>query len=193
MGRTAYGAAVAAVLLIGCQMTGELPTQPTKEPASGVITVAIPSIPVLGTPDPKPTPTPSPKDSGCGDPLPEVARMNVKVHIRGPRLWTLDSTPLVGRDVEYCRRVGFTDGRGYCPVRPEGAADRVACETYAVGYAGDTGRPGPTWHRNGRLCTGEAGDCGNHPDNQYLLEAYGAGHYEACTAGGVCGSVEVDR
>ena len=106
--------------------------------------------------------------------------MNAKIHIRGPNRWTLDSTPLVGPDAEYCRKIGFTDGRSFCPVRTEGAPDRVACEEYAVGHAKDTGRPGPTWYRNGELCTGND-DCENHPDNQYLLWAYGSGPYKACT------------
>ena len=208
MKRTAYGLAVGALVLAGCHsITEELPTQPTKTPKSGVLTVSIPSIPVV-TPVPPPTPTPAPlpvptptpapsatpppSSGGCGDPLPEVSRMNTKVHIRGPNLWTLDTTPLVGPDAEYCKKIGFPD-RTICPVRPEGTPDRVACETYAVGKAKDTGRAGPTWYRNGKLCTGQAGDCENHPDNQYLLLAYGGGYYEACASDGLCGGVQVDR
>ena len=72
--------------------------------------------------------------------------------------------------------------------------DRVACEAYAIGRARDTGRPGPTWYRNGKLCTGAASDCENHEDNQYLLKAYGSGTYEACTEDdSVCGEVVVER
>jgi len=118
--------------------------------------------------------------------------INVKVHIRGPNFWTLDSTPIV-HDREYCAKIGFTDGRVDCPVRQEGAPDRVACETYSVGVAADTGRPGPTWTRNGAYCTGEPSDCENHEDNQYLLWAKGSGLYKACSKDGVCGSVQVDR
>jgi hypothetical protein len=117
--------------------------------------------------------------------------MNTKIHLRGPR-YTLDTTPLVGPDVDYCRKIGFPD-RSICPVRPEGSPDRVACETYAIGRAADTGRPGPTWYRNGKLCTGQPADCENHPENQYLLWAYGSGYYEACTKDDVCGGVQVDR
>ena len=106
---------------------------------------------------------------------------------------TLDTTPLVGPDAAYCKKIGFTDGRSYCPVRTEGSADRAACETYAIGKAKDTGRPGPTWYRNGKLCTGQSTDCENHPDNQYLLWAFGDGLYEACTKDDVCGSEQVDR
>jgi hypothetical protein len=118
--------------------------------------------------------------------------MNTKIHIRGPNRYTLDSTPIV-HDREYCAQIGFTDGRIDCPVRTEGSPDRVACETYAVGRAADTGRPGPTWTRNGSYCTGNAGDCENHEENQYLLYAFGGGMYKACSASGVCGSVEVGR
>lgn len=118
--------------------------------------------------------------------------MNVKVHIRGASRWVLDSTPLV-LDRDYCAKIGFTDGRIGCPVRQEGAPDRVACETYAIGHAVDTRRPGPTWRRGGQFCTGAQGTCENHEDNQYLVYAYGGGVYTACTEDDVCGSVVVDR
>ena len=210
MKRIACGVALGAFFLTGCHtITEELPTQPTKTPTSGVLTVAIPSIPVA-TPTPKPTPTPvatptpapspeatptpPPSSSGCGNPLPpDVARMNTKIHLRGTTRWTLDTTPLVGPDSDFCRKIGFTDGRLFCPVRTEGASDRVACETYAVGNAKDTGRAGPTWYRDGRLCTGEDSGCENHPENQYLLHVYKAGLYKACTRDGVCGEVDADR
>jgi hypothetical protein len=113
------------------------------------------------------------------------------IHIRGPNKWTLDVTPQV-HDGDYCTKVGFV-GRLDCPVRPEGAPDRLACEIYDIGYAKDTGRPGPTWTRNGHYCTGEAGDCANHEDNQFLVYAYGSGYYEACSDDGVCGGLQVDR
>lgn len=215
MKRTACGVALGALFLTGCHtITEELPTQPTKMPTSGVLTVPIPSIPVVGTPAPKPTatpvatptptptpapapeatPTPPPSASGCPNPLPpDVARMNTKIHLRGTNRWTLDTTPLVGPDSDYCRKIGYTDGRYFCPVRTEGSSDRVACETYVVGNAQDTGRAGPTWYRNGQLCTGVASGCENHEDNQYLLWVYAAGLYKACTRDGVCGEVRADR
>jgi hypothetical protein len=183
-------------------ITDELPTEPTPDD-DGVIVVPIPKIPLptpKPTPTPRPTPTPSPGPTPtpppkgqCGDPLPTVSRMNCKVHLKGSNRWTLDSTPIVGPDREYCRKVGFTDGRSYCAVRPEGAPDREACETYAIGKAKDTGRPGPTWYRNGKLCTGEASGCENHDENQYLLYAYAGGVYEPCTKDDVCGQVDVDK
>jgi hypothetical protein len=117
--------------------------------------------------------------------------MNTKIHIKGPNQWILDTTPLVGPDADYCRKIGFTDGRSMCAVRTEGTPDRQACEAYAIGKADDTGRPGPTWYRNGNLCTGE--DCANHPDNQYLLLVFLSGTYEACTKDDLCGSVLVEK
>ena len=117
--------------------------------------------------------------------------MNVYVHIRGVNRFTLDATPLVA-GAEYCREIGFTDGRNRCPVRPEGHPERGACETYAVGLAEDTGRPGPTWRGDGKLCTDGSG-CENHPDNQYLLWVYYSGKYQACVQNGTCGSVDVVR
>ena len=215
MNRTACSVALGTLFLAGCHtITEELPTQPTKTPKSGVLTVAIPSIPVVGTPAPKPTPaptatpapappsaptpeatpTPPPSAGACGNPVPpEVSRMNTKIHMRGPNKWTLDTTPLVGPDGDYCRKIGYTDGRLFCPIRTEGTSDRIACETYAVGIAKDTGRPGPTWYRDGQLCTGETSGCENHEDNQYLLYVYKGGLYTACTRGGVCGEVVADR
>ena len=119
--------------------------------------------------------------------------MQVSVHLRGADRWILDSTPLVGPDLEYCAKIGFTDSRSYCPVRPEGNPQRSACELYAIGRAKDTGRPGPTWYRAGRFCTGPSSGCENNGDNQFLLNVYLGGTYEACASNGVCGQVEADR
>jgi hypothetical protein len=101
----------------------------------------------------------------------------------------LDSTPLV-KGADYCREIGYTDGRIRCPVRPDGHPEREACEAYVVGMAEDTGRTGPTWTRNGEYCDGHW--CENTPHNQYMLWAYDGGLYKACVESGVCGSVEVD-
>ena len=116
--------------------------------------------------------------------------------------WNLDSTPLVGHNPGYCRRIGFTDGRSECPVRPEGAPDRVACENWRVGRAKDTGLPGPTWihvdaagHESYCLphVFGGPSECRHKSDNPYQLLAVEHGTYEVCTESGVCGSVYVDR
>jgi hypothetical protein len=61
-----------------------------------------------------------------------------------------------------------------------------------VGKAEDTGRPGPTWRRDGRLCT-EGSGCENEPGNQYLLIATAAGLYTACAQNGICGQLRVRR
>ena len=119
-----------------------------------------------------------PIGSGCGRPYPPpVTRFNCKVHIKTTEYYSLDSTPLVGPDPAYCASVGFPE-RAICPIRPEGAVDRVACENWRVGTAKDTGRPGPTWTKaDGKYCTGPDSGCQNHPDNQYKLFTYAGGSY----------------
>jgi hypothetical protein len=120
-----------------------------------------------------------PVGSGCGRPYPPpVTRFNCKVHIKGPEYYTLDSTPIVGHDAQYCASIGYTDGRTLCPVRPEGAPDREACENWRVGKAQDTGRGGPTWRKaDGSFCTGPESGCQNHPNTQYSLWTYVPGTY----------------
>ena len=133
-----------------------------------------------------------PAGSGCGYPYPApVAKMNCKVHLYGSDVYTLDSTALVG-DAAYCAQVGFPD-RDLCPVRPENSPERVPCETWRVGAARDTGRPGPTWSVAGRYCTGPASGCENHPTNQYALLVYKSGSYQVCANSGACCTVEVER
>ena len=210
MKRTACGVVLGTLFLAGCHtITEELPTQPTKTPSqSGVLTVRDPvdsggharpeahgdSGARAGARARRPRPLRRRlrrrAAAGAATPLPpEVSRMNTKIHLRGANKWTLDTTPLVGPDGDYCRKIGFTDGRLFCPIRTEGTSDRIACETYAVGTAKDTGRSGPTWYRDGQLCTGELSGCENHEDNQYLLYVYKGGLYKACTRDGVCGEV----
>ena len=75
--------------------------------------------------------------------------LEVQVHLKGPDFYTLDSTPLVGPDLEYCASVGFL-GRTLCPIRQEGAPDRAACENWRVGKAKDTGRVRPDLDEGGR-------------------------------------------
>jgi hypothetical protein len=133
-----------------------------------------------------------PAGSGCGAPYPaEISRMNCKVHLFASDVHTLDSTPIVGHDQAYCAAIGFTDGRSLCAVRPEDSSERVPCETWRVGYARDTGRPGPTWTVNGQFCTGKASGCENHPTNQYGLLVYARGSYQVCAQTGSCCTVEV--
>ncbi len=136
-----------------------------------------------------------PPGSGCGKPYPPpITRFRVKVHIPG-EIDMLDSTALVGPDPAYCALIGYGDGRSNCPVRIEGSPERTACETWAVGYATDTGRPGPTWTRqpDGTLCTGTASGCANHENNQYELYVTRGGTYRATGRNGAYGEVYVDR
>ena len=198
---------VAASVLTGsCADEGTTSVGPEPLPNANAL---IPSAPA---PQPTPTPTPgtAPEDdpipatpgrpadegngvsAGCGAPAPPaVTQFNVTVHARQADRVLLDSTPLVGPDAAYCRLIGFTDGRLYCPVRAEGNPERVACEAARVGRASDTGRVGPTWSANGKGCGGadSGASCLNHPDNQFLVFAYGAGRFRACSAGGVCGEI----
>ncbi|MGE5126132.1 MAG: hypothetical protein ACM3PV_07560 [Betaproteobacteria bacterium] len=136
-----------------------------------------------------------PAGSGCGRPYPPpVTRFNCKIHLPGIEFVTLDSTPIVGPDAAYCAAIGYTDGRSLCPVRPEGAPDRLACELWRIGRAKDTGRPGPTWTKSdGSYCTGKDSGCQNSPDNQFLLWAYVSGSYTVTAENGASCVVKVDR
>jgi hypothetical protein len=109
----------------------------------------------------------------------------------GNLFYTLDSTPIVGPNCAYCASVGIPE-QCFCPVRQDGAADRLACENWRVGTAKDTGRPGPTWTREaGSYCTGPASGCENSPDNQYQLQAYAPGRYRVRAESGVSCTVDV--
>jgi hypothetical protein len=151
---------------------------------------------------PSPTPTPDanvpPAGNACAQPYPPpVTRFTAKIHLKEKDYWTLDSTPLVGPDAEYCAKIGFTDGRTICPLRPEGAPDRADCEAWRVGRAKDTGQVGPTWTFVGKdgttsYCTGPLSPC-EHVGNPYLLKAYLGGLYRVCNEAGACGEVDVDR
>ena len=208
MKRLLLASLLAASVAGGSCGEAKAPVEPEPLPNAAAL---IPSAPA---PQPTPTPTPGavpeeepfpaspgrPADAGavtsaaCGAPAPPaVTLVNVKVHGgQGDRV-LLDSTPLVGPDAAYCQQIGFTDGRLFCPVRPEGHPERTACEALRVGNAADTGRAGPTWSANGKPCNAADGgaSCLNHPDNQFLAFAYGAGRFRACTASGVCGEISL--
>ena len=178
--------AAACLLALACALPENTPTEP--EPVQ--------SVAPAPTADPNASPTPEPGGGegagACGSPLPPaLSRLNVKVHLKLENAWVLDSTPLVGPDAAYCAKVGFPD-RSICPVRPEGHAERSACELYVTGRAVDTGRPGPTWYRGSSFCTGPASGCSNHDENQYLLVVHTSGSYRACGRNGVCGEVDVN-
>jgi hypothetical protein len=162
-------------------------------------------VPPTAAPTPPPTPTPDPgippAGSGCGEPYPPpLASINVKLHVKAPEYFTLDATPLVGPSSPYCREIGYTDGRQYCPVRLERDPERVPCEAWVMGNAEDTGKPGPTWMREWETyCTtfAESG-CEHSPTNPMSLFIQTGGWYQACRGDGkgdddICGEVEVDR
>ena len=104
----------------------------------------------------------------------------------------LDSTPLVGPDAEYCRKIGFTDGRSFCPVRPEGDPERQACEAARVGRAADTGRYGPTWSANGkplRRAATAGPRASTTPTTSTWRSPTAPATFRACAASGVCGEI----
>jgi hypothetical protein len=216
MRKSTAGAVISGMMLLGCHtITEELPTTADKAAASPTLTI---SLPVFGIPAPSPAPTPTPKPtptpvpapgptptpdpapgptpapgSGCGTPTPgPLSKIDAKIHIYGANRYILDSTPLVGPDAAFCKLIGFTDGRRFCPPRTEGDPERQSCDGMLMGKATDTGRIGPTWTINGAPCTFDRG-CENHDDNQFSVYAYKSGFYEACAQNGVCGSVQVTR
>jgi hypothetical protein len=132
--------------------------------------------------------------SGCYRPYPPtVSRFNCKVHLKDKDFYTIDSTPLVGPDPEYCASIGFPD-RSICPLRSEGAPDREACENWRVGKAKDTGRWGPTWTKeDGSFCTGPESGCMNSPYGQYQLWVYLSGTYRVAAENGADCRLQVFR
>lgn len=137
-----------------------------------------------------------PPDQGCGEPIPPpISRFGVRVELRNGGVWTLDSTPQIRDNPAYCAALGYTDGRSFCPVRPENTMERVPCEGWRVGIAKDTGLLGPTWTRDQVFCTGPKSGCDNDPHNQFHLLVYesdGATHtYAACTDVGFCGTLDL--
>jgi hypothetical protein len=180
---------VAAVALAACGGSANPTNPPTPTP--------------VPTPTPAPTPTPDPNvppaGSGCGKPYPPpISRFKVYIHFKERDYWYVDSTPLVGPNLQYCASVGYTDGRTICTIRMEGVEDRLACELWRTGNAKDTGQPGPTWTvtlKDGTTtyCTGPTGPCEHHPDGPFQVKAYKGGLYRACAANEACGDVDVDR
>ena len=103
------------------------------------------------TPEPDTAATPPPSAGGCGNPVPRTWRASTRRSTSGAQSrWTLDSTPTSAPIATSAARSGTPMAGSFCPVRTEGAPNRVAWETYVVGRAKDTGRPGPTWYRDGR-------------------------------------------
>jgi hypothetical protein len=165
---------------------------------------ASPTTPSTPVPTPVPIATPDadvpPAGSACGTPYPPpITRLNVKIHLKDKDWWTIDSTPLVGPNGDYCYAVGFTDGRTICPLRPETAPDRAACELWRGGIAKD-GVPGPTWTHieygtlKETVCSSAPdAPCDHHPNGPYTVKAFRGGVYRVCTEAGACAQIGVDR
>jgi hypothetical protein len=204
-----HGLALTLTIVAGaCTTPQEDP--PESHQLDGVARASlIPEAPT-STPTPPPNePEPLPANPGggggddggvadvagsCGSPTPPaITRMGVGVLSSQPGWIVLDSTPMVGPDRTYCQLIGYTDGRLFCPVRPDGHPERSACEALQVGRATDTGRPGPTWTANGKPCTGRSrvASCENHAHNQYLAAVFGEGIFRACTAANICGELRL--
>ncbi|HEX9188994.1 MAG TPA: hypothetical protein VGB87_18090 [Vicinamibacteria bacterium] len=175
-------AVAALAALVGCGGSSTPPTQTTP------------------TPPPPPTPTPTPTPLACSPTPPPLHGIHVKIHEgEGSFRKILDSRPQVVNVDGYCERVNGISGK-FCFARNEGDPQAPACDSMAVGKALDTGRWGPTWYWDDKLCTAE-GDttpgCRNSPNNQFLVIAKGPGRYTACAspdvpvAGDRCGDITV--
>ena len=169
---------VAALLVVSCG--GGSATAPNSVPTP------------VPTPEPTPTPTPT---TNCSPLPPPISRFKVKIQSKNREFWDIDGTALVGPNGEYCASIGFTDGRTICTVRPEGDPLRAECELWAAGIAEDTGRPGPTWTRDGEFCTGRdtESQCEHEPNNLFQLRIYKGGLIKVCAENKACGEVFADK
>ncbi len=173
---TVLGALVAAGF-VSCGGNSQTPTTPTT---------TVPTTPTTTQPPVSQlncVPTPAP-----------LYRVELKTHGGGGGYrQVLDSRPLVQNVDNYCERAGVP-GRYFCPARNEGDPMAPDCDAMAVGRAADTHRWGPTWYYEGRPCAeGENPGCANHPDNQFLVVAKGAGEFMACAAPEIKLSDDPDR
>jgi hypothetical protein len=109
--------------------------------------------------------------------------MHLKIHDNSGDRKVLDSKPLVVNVDGYCERVGFGNWK-FCETRPEGHAERVACDYLVTGKAEDTGRWGPTWFYGKDLCAYSPTKCANHASEQFMAISKAPGTFEACAAEG---------
>lgn len=156
----------------------------------GKVRWAIPSESYTPGPECEWLPAPTVCDSPTPGPL---GRWEVKVHVRGPNWTTYDSTPLVGPDADFCKAIGYTDGRWYCPPRTEGGAEAQAeigaCNALVVGDPTNY----PAWYWNERLVPSGGLDEGVvHDENPYhlLVRPELRGSIKVCSQSSVCGSVQ---
>ena len=158
-----------------------------------------------GPSNPGPAPTaaptaPPPVVLACDPTPPPLRGWRMKYQQNQGRRKTLDATPQVIDVDNYCGRTG-QDG-DFCFTRLEGDPQRADCDMMAAGMASDTGRYGPTWFFEGGPCRDTVGEgengCSNHPDNQFLVIAKGAGRVAACASddvlvdGDKCGECVID-
>lgn len=132
----------------------------------------------IGVPSVYNNPTPGP-----------LAIFDVKTHNIGPNWRTIDSTPLVGPDALFCRTIGYTDGRRYCPPRAEGTdpSTVLACLNLVVGP-----RPTwPMWYWNNVFVPDNAEGDVVHDDNPYhlLVKPTLHGTAKVCGNNGTCGEL----
>lgn len=163
-------------------------------PTPGYVPTAACTTPPPIPPTPIPAPVPTPTPGACPPPVPgPLSRWGVKIHIRGVNWTTLDSTPLVGPDAVFCKAIGYTDSRRYCPPRTEGTPEAIvrACNEQVVGTEKDSqGRlVYPRWYWN----YGELPDGVTHDDNPYhlLVRPTMEGRATVCGQNGVCDGVSL--
>jgi len=163
------GAAVVAIAIQACGSSSS-PTQQPTTPPPPTTTTTLPSS-VL------------PPGMVCDPTPPPVLYMLTKMHAFGGNRNVLDSAPQVENVDNYCDRVGIGQQK-FCFTRPEGDAQRVACDYLATGKAKDTGRWGPAWFFEGKPCSQvpEKAGCSYDTDSvdQFKVVAKGDGEYAAC-------------
>jgi hypothetical protein len=145
-----------------------------------------PAAPPSVAPTPAATPTPVLTNPGCYPSPPPLYGINAWIQANGDGYRrVLDSRPWVINVNNFCETAGYYGNYRFCRTRTEQAADMEQCDQAAVGIARDTGRWGPTWYYNDRLCDGGNPGCTNHPTNQFLVIAKGPGKYTVCAADNV--------
>jgi len=155
----------------------------------------------ITTPSPTPTPvvvaTPTPDPlaalkAQCGDPTPgPLYGMKLSVQLDNGFRKLVDSKPVIdnvgrGTPDAYCGKAGFDPNARYCETRPEGNAQRAACDILVVGTASDTGKNGPTWSKDGQPCVAAGSEtdpgCTNYDANQFMAVSRGPGDMLACAS-----------
>jgi hypothetical protein len=121
---------------------------------------------------------------------PVRGRSRWEARVRGG-CWTTLTGTLVGPDAAFCRVIGYTDGRRYCPPRAEGGTDIKECNEVTVGKMPNW----PTWFWNGVIVPPDGLPEGvMHHENPYnlLVRPELRGTATVCGENGVCGEVVCD-